>query len=43
MLVGDHEHACVVFGRCRILPRDKNPDYEMRKVQILSGIVEDPD
>jgi len=42
MLVGDREHACVASESCRIFPRDKHPDYEMWKEQILSGISEDP-
>jgi len=43
MLVGDFEHACVAPESYRIVPRDKNPDHEMWKEQILSGIGEDPD
>jgi len=29
MLGGDFEHACVAPESSRIVPRDKNPDYEM--------------
>ena len=41
-LVGDRKNACVASESCRIFPRDKNPDYEVWKEQILSGIGEDP-
>jgi len=35
-LIGDFEHAaCVAPESCRIVPRDKNPDYEMWRADFI--------